>query len=138
MNRQLSSILIILLAGMLLGVFFDLYRVLRGKIIGNKSRARVWAVNLIGDLCFWGLAFILVTPVIFWGTWLELRFYVWVTMLAGIGLYFGIFSSIFILWMLRFWRIFTWAPRKFSMIIGHLGILLKKVTWWFFIRHLRP
>ena len=127
MNIQLSSIFVLLAAGMVFGVIYDFYRVLRGKIIDNKGRSRARSVNFIGDLCFWGFVFLVVTPFIFWGTWLELRLYVWLALLVGVGLYFGIFSSILIPWILCFWRILTWAPRQISMAIWQFRIFLKKL-----------
>jgi spore cortex biosynthesis protein YabQ len=127
-NVQLSSVLIVLLAGMILGAVFDLYRVLRGKIIGNKNRHR-GLVNFFGDLCFWGLALILITPVLFWGTWLELRLYVWLLMLAGLILYFGIFSSVLIFLYLNLWRMVTWLLKKLVTVIWRFRNYIKKLTW---------
>lgn len=132
-NVQLSSILITLLAGMIFGVFLDFYRVFRGKIMGKKGRYRThpMGLNFVGDLVFWSLAFILITPVIFWGTWLELRLYVWLLILAGIGLYFAIFSRVTIPWILGLWQILAWGPRKLAMLAWRLKVFSKKVSWWF-------
>jgi spore cortex biosynthesis protein YabQ len=132
-NVQLSSLLIVLLAGMIFGVFFDFYRVFRGKIIEKKGRyrTRIRSLNIIGDLCFWGLAFILITPIIFWGTWLELRFYVWLLILIGIGLYLTFFSPVIIPLILGLWRILAWAPQKLGIVIWRIKIFSKKVSCWF-------
>jgi spore cortex biosynthesis protein YabQ len=129
-NVQLSSILITLLAGMIFGVFFDCYRVFRGKIMGKKGRSAS-GLNFISDLVFWGMMFILITPIIFWGTWLELRLYVWLLILAGIGLYLAIFSRVTIPWILSLWGILAWGPRKLSMAVWRLKVFSKKVGWWF-------
>lgn len=115
------------------GVFFDGYRVLRGKIIGKKSRnrTRVRGLNFFGDLCFWGLAFVLIAPIIFWGTWLELRLYVWLVILAGFGLYLALFSPVVIPWILALWKILAWLPQKLGIVIWRLKIFSKKISWWF-------
>lgn len=118
---------------MIFGVFFDFYRVFRGKIMGKKGRYRAKGsgLNFLGDLVFWGLALVLITPIIFWGTWLELRLYVWLLILAGIGLYLIIFSPVIIPWILVLWQILAWVPRKLGMTIWHFKILFKKITGWF-------
>jgi spore cortex biosynthesis protein YabQ len=126
-NVQLSSVLIVLLAGMILGAVVDLYRVLRGRIIGNKNRRR-GLVDFFGDLCFWGLALILITPILFWGTWLELRLYVWLLMPAGVILYFGIFSPALIPLYLNFWLMVFWLPKKLVTGIWCFGNQIKKLT----------
>lgn len=132
-NVQLSSILITLLAGMIFGVFFDFYRVFRGKTLGKKGRYRtkVSGLNIIGDLAFWGLAFVLITPIIYWGTWLELRLYVWLLFLGGVGLYIAIFSRVVIPWILGIWQILAWGPRKLGMAVWRLKVFSKKVSLWF-------
>ncbi len=132
-NIQFSSIFIVLMAGMMLGAFFDLYRVFRGKIIGKNGRRRK-IVNFCGDLCFWGLALILITPVLFWGTWLELRFYVWLLILGGFGLYYWIFSPVFIPFFLHCWRMVTWIPKKIRLAVWRLRLFLKKISWRCFSR----
>jgi spore cortex biosynthesis protein YabQ len=133
-NVQLSSILIMILAAMIFGVIFDMYRVFRGKILGKKGRcrARKLGFHWTGDLVFWVLVFIVVTPIIFWGTWLELRFYVWLIFLAGIGLYLVLFSPVVILWILGLWNILTWVPRKLAMGIWRIKIFSKQMNEWFF------
>ncbi len=124
-NAQFSSVLIVILAGMILGVVTDLYRVFRGIIIGKKS-GRHGLINFFGDLFFWGVALVLITPVLFWGTWLELRLYVWLLMLAGIIFYFVIFSPALIPLYLNLWRLVFWLPKKLFTGFWRLGIYFKK------------
>lgn len=133
MNIQLSSMLILFLTGMIGGFFFDLYRVFRSQLTGKK-RHRQGFINMIGDGCFWCLLLILITPLIFWGTWLELRLYVWLLLLGGIILYFGIFSALMIPLLRNFWRMIFWLPRKLSLIFWWLRIWIKKIVWWFSTR----
>ena len=119
-TTQLSSFLILLITGMLLGAFFDFYRVLRGVV-------RVGALfTMAGDLLFWLGAFILAVPLIYWSTWLELRFYIWVALLLGILLYFLVFSPLLIPLYLKFWRTFTWLPRRLQLIVQKAGMLMKR------------
>jgi spore cortex biosynthesis protein YabQ len=118
---QLSSFLILFFTGMLLGSFFDFYRVLRGIVRAKRF------FTMVGDLLFWLGAFILAVPLIYWSTWLELRFYVWAALLLGTILYFLLFSSLLIPLYLRFWHAATWLPRKLHYLAQKGGVLLKRL-----------
>jgi spore cortex biosynthesis protein YabQ len=113
-TTQLSSFLILLLTGMLLGAFFDFYRVLRGVVRAGPL------FTVAGDLLFWLGAFVLAVPLIYWSTWLELRFYVWA------ALYFPVFSPLLVPLYLRFWRAVTWLPRHLHLMIQKAGALIKR------------
>ena len=124
-NTQLSSFVILLIAGLVLGGFFDFYRVWRSRVRVN------WLVTSVGDLLFWFLALVIITPLIFWGTWLELRLYVWLALGAGMVFYFGVLSSICIPVFLKFWRLVTWLPRQVGYWSRKLVLLLKKLALGF-------
>jgi spore cortex biosynthesis protein YabQ len=121
-TTQLSSFLILLFTGMLLGAFFDFYRVLRGCVRAGAL------FTMAGDLLFWVGAFVLAVPLLYWSTWLELRFYVWAALLLGILLYFWMFSPMIIPLYLRFWHTLTWLPRKVYWLVQKTGMLMKKVS----------
>lgn len=105
-HSQLSSCLLLLLTGMVLGGFFDLYRVFRGMV-----KAREW-MTYSGDLLFWVVATVLLLPLLYWSTWLELRFYVWVSLAAGLIGYYAFFSRALILVWIKLWRFCFWWPRQ--------------------------
>jgi spore cortex biosynthesis protein YabQ len=130
-KQQLSSSLILLLTGMVFGGFFDLYRVFRGVIKVNKM------VDLVGDLLFWVLVLFLITPLIYWGTWLELRFYVWVSLGAGLALYYWLFSPALIPVYLRFWRLMGWFPRQAASGTWRLWLFFRKIGWLLTAKHKR-
>ncbi|HEY8464720.1 MAG TPA: spore cortex biosynthesis protein YabQ [Bacillota bacterium] len=121
-HTQLSSFLILLITGLVLGGFFDFYRVWRSQIRVN------WFNTAVGDLFFWILALVLATPLIFWGTWLELRFYVWLALGLGTGLYFFVFSSLCIPIFLKFWQTVTWLPRQLGYLKRKVGLRLKQIV----------
>ncbi len=121
-NLQFNSFLILFLTGMFLGSFFDLYRVFRSTIRVNKL------IDSFGDLIFWLLSLFLLGPLIYWSTWLELRFYVWLALGMGLVLYFSIFSPRLIRIYLRFWKAITWAPRQITNFIQFLKLLIAKIT----------
>jgi len=87
---QTYAFLMTILAGAVVGLLFDLYRVLRSAF---RPKQLVTAVT---DLVFW----IVVTPVVFAmllaGNWGELRFYVLVGLGVGLLLYFQTLSSLVI------------------------------------------
>jgi spore cortex biosynthesis protein YabQ len=117
---QLSSFLTLLLTGMVLGGFFDLYRVWRSTVKVN------WVITAGGDLVFWLIALLLATPLIFWSTWLDLRLYVWLAITGGLILYFLVFSRLVLPELVRFWRVITWLPRRVSRVKRQFQLFWQK------------
>jgi len=110
---------------MILGGFFDLYRVFRSTIKVNKL------IDSIGDLLFWFFALLLLGPLIYWSTWLELRFYVWLALGAGLFFYLAVFSPKLIRIYLRFWKAITWLPRQAINSIQRFKFVIAKLTFSF-------
>lgn len=118
-------------SGCLLGVLLDLYRVLkrRWKLTG-------WVVALV-DLCYWILAAGWIFSVLIWSTWGELRFYLLLSLFAGIGLYYWWFSrptisvllviiqivQAFLRFFANVFRYFIWRPIVFTGAV--CGMTLK-------------
>lgn len=123
-NIQASSSIILLITGMVLGGFLDLYRVFRATIKVNK-----W-VDSFGDMLFWVLAVIVMTPLIYWSTWLELRLYVWLFLIIGLVMYYLIFSPVMLPLFLKFWHLITWLPRQIYHSFFWLSIAWRKNFWW--------
>lgn len=73
-NWQLSSLGLLLLAGIGWGFLDDCFQLLK-----RGRNRRVW------DIIFWPVSLVLLAPVIFFINWGELRLYVWITL--GIGFY---------------------------------------------------
>lgn len=121
-NFQFNSFLILFLAGMILGGFFDFYRVFRSTIRVNQ------VIDNLGDLLFWLVALLLLGPLFYWSNWLELRFYVWLALGAGLLFYFTVFSPKLIKAYLKFWKALSWGPRQFVNLIQHLKLLIVKMT----------
>lgn len=118
-------------SGFLLGVFLDMYRVLKGQ-----WQLTGWVVALV-DLCYWILAAGWVFSVLLWSTWGELRFYMLITLFTGLGAYYlwlsrpMIKALLFVLrvvqalirFVVALFRLFLWTP---LMIVGQLGWKLIK------------
>ena len=120
-NLQLNAFLVLLFTGVVWGGFFDLYRVFRSRIKVNKT------IDLMGDLIFWLLAVCLVIPLIYWGTWLELRLYVWISILLGLVLYFSFLSNLFIPIFKVFWKIMGWLPGMIINLVWRFGLTIQRV-----------
>lgn len=129
-HLQFSSFLLLLLTGMALGGFLDLYRVFRGVIRAKRF------LTPIGDMLFWMVAVIIFTPLIYWSTWLELRLYVWLSLLLGVTVYYLVFSRIMIPIYLKFWHALTWFPRQLVNGFSFAGLRFKRL--WQSIRLKRP
>ncbi|MCL6589920.1 MAG: hypothetical protein K6U80_08205 [Firmicutes bacterium] len=127
---QLSSCLILLVAGMAWGGIFDLYRVFGGKLFGNTRGKTRRLIYFISDLFFWGIALVLIIPLIFWAAWLELRLYVWLLLFIGLLLYFALFSPIMIPLFLRLWRTLAWGPGWVLRQHRRLWLFIKKSSYF--------
>lgn len=120
---QLSSGLVLFLTGMVMGGLFDLYRVIR-------SKARLTKLKVIcGDLLFWVIVAVVVTPLIFWGTWLELRLYVWCLLIAGLSFYFVVFSKTLISLIVKSWQLISWLPRQLFNLLWLFRLRQRKLQW---------
>lgn len=119
-NLQFNSFLLLILTGMILGGFFDLYRVFRSTIRVNKL------IDSIGDLLFWLFSLMILGPLIYWSTWLELRFYVWLALGGGLTFYLMVFSPKLIRIYLRFWKAITWLPRQIVDLMQRIKFLIEK------------
>jgi spore cortex biosynthesis protein YabQ len=122
-NLQFNSFLLLFLTGMILGGFFDLYRVFRSTIRVNKI------IDSLGDLLFWLFSLMLLAPLIYWSTWLELRFYVWLALGLGLFFYLMVFSPKLIRVYLRFWKAITWVPRQIANLIQRFKFSIEKLSF---------
>lgn len=110
---QLQAFLSTVMIGLVLGLAFDAYRILRGLI-----RPKAVATGML-DLLFW----VVMTPIVFAllvaGNWAELRFYVLLGLAVGAALYAQLFSPLFV-----------WAAIGLVRIVsGVVGMLLDVVVW---------
>lgn len=90
LTSQFYAFLITVLAGIAIGVIFDFYRVIRGLARPRK------VFTYLGDLVFWVISTMVIFFLLLVGNWGEIRFYVFVGILTGIGLYLRCLSRYFI------------------------------------------
>lgn len=121
--QQLSAFTILLIAGMVLGAFFDLYRVFRSRIKVNGM------IDGIGDIIFWLVSLVMMIPLLYWGVWLELRLYVWIAVTLGVFGYFFMFSRICIPVYRRFWISAMWLPNLLINMVYGLMLFVGRFIW---------
>lgn len=91
MSKQVTLFIFSLLSGMLVGVFFDAYRVIRGF----EEPGRV--ITIVQDLLFWVLTGIMIFVFMMYTSFAYMSFNVFAYNGLGLLVYFKIFSSVFIL-----------------------------------------
>lgn len=117
LTSQAETFLITVISGMVLACLFDGYRVLRGVL-----RPR-WLITWIGDLAYWLLATIMVFLGLLAGNWGEVRLYVFIGLLSGVGVYYQFFSRYTIRFYVYLLRLVAAAVRLLKLV---LGIILVK------------
>jgi spore cortex biosynthesis protein YabQ len=83
---QLETFILTMLTGILLGLLFDFYRILRGMLKPH------WFFTSLGDLTYWLLATAIVFGILVFGNWGEIRLYVFFGLAAGMLSYYRLLS----------------------------------------------
>jgi spore cortex biosynthesis protein YabQ len=91
MSRQITLFIFSLLSGMLVGIFFDVYRVLRGF---EEPGTMITAIQ---DMLFWILTGIIVFIFMMYTNYAYMSFNVFVYNGIGLIIYLKLFSHVFIL-----------------------------------------
>lgn len=98
---QAETFIVTILTGMLLGILFDFYRVLRGIF---HPRA---VITLLTDILYWLMATVVVFGALLISNWGELRFYVFIGLLSGMLVYYRLLSRVTVILLIRTMRIFV-------------------------------
>ena len=139
--EQLNSFLVTVGTGLIMGLVYDVYWLVRYYLHFRKIGTG------LGDLIFWSITTALAFFLLLVGNWGEVRLYVFIGMLVGLGLYLHWFSPAarrvlvgmvrvmiklvtvtvaMILWPLRFIRKLVLVPLGFLGMALHRVILLSK------------
>lgn len=86
LSTQIRTFLLIVITGIVLGILFDTYRVLRRRFHPP------WLVTSLTDLMYCLLASAIAFTALLAGNWGELRFYVYIALLVGIIAYYRLVS----------------------------------------------
>ena len=87
-EMQFNIIIYALLAGILTGIMFDLYRIIRGTIVPKL-------IMMIEDILFWILAAMIVFSFLLYTNYAFLGVYVYVFMLLALAVYIRFISNTF-------------------------------------------
>lgn len=102
-----------IIIGMSAGLLYDYYRAVRAAYKLRKIG------TFIGDVVYWLVTTVMVFGMLLWGTWGELRLYVFIGLGLGALLYFQLFSR-------AAYRVFR---LKFYFIHRTWALLLRTVHW---------
>jgi len=89
-NKQLMLILLSIIAGLIIGIMFDIYRLIRGIESPNK------VITFIEDILFWVFNAIIVFIFLFLYNYAYIGFYVYLWIIAGLGIYLKFLSRVII------------------------------------------
>lgn len=107
LTSQVTTFVITIVTGVVLGVLFDFYRVLRGNY--DPKTLLTWFT----DLLYWFVATVVILVALVFSNWGELRFYVFLGIISGLGLYYTWLSN--------------YAIRLFSNVIRLIVMMIKLV-----------
>jgi spore cortex biosynthesis protein YabQ len=147
-DSQFSTFLTTIATGITLGVVFDCYRVLRGTY-----RPKV-LMTWVTDLLYWLIATVIVFIALVISNWGELRFYVFLGILSGLGLYYRLLS----LYVIRLFSgvikliksIVALIKKSFTLfVIKPLALCIRIISWpfwfisskvigWYHLRYPKP
>lgn len=85
LNVQFNIVMYSVLAGVLTGILFDIYRILRGVKIPK-------VIIVIEDLLFWSLCTLIIFTFLLYTNYAFLGVYVYIFIFIALALYFKIFS----------------------------------------------
>ncbi len=116
LDLQFHAFFVIVLSGVVLAFLFDLLRVMRGHY------RPPWWLAAGADALFWVVATLALSGGLFLGNWGELRFYVLVGLLIGIGLYYWLASPVVTASARLLIRTAEW-------LVELIGTLLVRLIW---------
>lgn len=114
---QLQTFVITIVTGIIIGLMFDSFRVIREVCKFN------YVVTAVADLLFWLMATAIIFFALLLGNWGELRFYIFLGIFLGAYIYFKLFS-----------RYMLWSVRKIYHIIFRVIVFAKKAVYYTLIR----
>jgi len=129
-DSQLNTFIITVATGILLGVLFDCYRVLRGTF---RPRA---VMTWFADLLYWLIATVIVFLALVLSNWGELRFYVFLGIVSGVILYYRLLSLYTIRLFATIVRLVKWLvaliKKIIVLIIKPVALGIKIICWPFY------
>lgn len=134
LNNQFITMGLMIGSGLGLGVFFDIYRVLTGKL-----HLKRWVIAIL-DIIYGMAAAVAVFRVLYYSNFGQLRFFIFLALLLGIYIYYQWFSKKVIrivLWVIESiewgWDVFIVRPiQLFYKILAIFFGFFKALTIFFY------
>lgn len=121
-DHQLNLVIFSFLAGFIIGILFDFYRIIRGYNVENK------VVTVVEDLLFWILVSIIVFVFLLYTNYAYIGFYVYLFITFGMLFYIKFISKSIIAFLINILSIIGRFIRViFNIIIMPFEILFYKV-----------
>lgn len=121
-DHQLNLVIFSFLAGLILGILFDFYRIIRGYNEGNKI------ITMIEDILFWILVSIIVFVFLLYTNYAYIGFYVYLFITFGTLFYIKFISKSIMTFLIKILNVFGKMFRViFNIIIMPFEVLFYKV-----------
>lgn len=116
LDLQFYAFFVTILCGAVLGLLFDVLRVVRAHYRPNMLATSA------ADMLFWGVATLALSSGMFYANWAELRFYVVVGIVLGIALYLWLASQVVRFTIRLVIQVLEW-------IVATLVMLFMRLVW---------
>ncbi|WP_294378772.1 spore cortex biosynthesis protein YabQ [uncultured Clostridium sp.] len=113
-NMQLDIVIYSCIAGFILGILFDIYRIFRGF-------STIKFITVIEDILFWLLSSLIIFSFLLYMNYAFLTLYVYIFMIITLGIYFRVFSRYF----------YDFEKKVVQKIYKALRIILKNIMYYF-------
>ncbi len=113
-NMQLDIVIYSCIAGFILGILFDIYRIFRGF-------STIKFITVIEDILFWLLSSLIIFSFLLYMNYAFLTLYVYIFMIITLGIYFRVFSRCF----------YDFEKKVVQKIYKALRIILKNIMYYF-------
>lgn len=121
-SSQFNLLIFSLLAGVITGILFDLYRVIRGINDPNKI------ITFIEDTLFWIFVSIIIFIFLLYMSYAYMRGYVYISIALGITIYMSFISKYFIKLLYRVVNRITKTIRiSFILLLYPFNLLIYKL-----------
>lgn len=121
LSEQSVTFAVTIAIGMLLGMLFDFYRIVHGRI---KPRTILTSVS---DLIYWIVATVIIFVGLVASNWGELRAYVFIGLFSGAIIYFRLLSRYFTAGFIYLLTILVWVVGRTVKTFNLF--FLKPITW---------
>lgn len=127
-STQIGNFFMTICCGLIIGLLFDTYRVLRGIFSPQTF------FTGLGDLLFWIVSTLVVFGALLCTNWGEVRLYVFLGLIIGAVAYIKLFSRVITIMLIRIWRgcyfVCRWCIQMAYIVIWHPLVYILNLLFW--------